>query len=98
MKNCLFKTVIAGVFISMLFNSVSAQTFLFQSLPKDNPQIGLRFLRPFFEEDVGLSTLSGIYDLSLNIPVSSTINLVGSLPFITVAFEGEDSESGIGDI
>ena len=98
MKNYLSKIVIAGILVSLLSNFVSAQTFLFQSLPKDNTQFGLRYLRPNFEADIDMSTFSGIYDLYVNIPASSSINLVGSIPFTAMAIEGEESESGIGDI
>ena len=98
MKNRFFKIVIAGIFISLLISSVSAQNFQFQSLPKDKPQFGLRFLRPNLEGDDDLSTLSGTYDLSFNIPLNSKINVVGSLPFTTLNTKDDESENGIGDI
>jgi hypothetical protein len=98
MKVHLFKTVIAGLFIGLLFTSISAQNLLFQTMPKEKPQLGLRFMRPNFEGDDDLSILSGTYDLYFNIPVSPKLNLVGSLPFATFSFKGEDSESGIGNI
>lgn len=98
MKDYGIKAAVAGILVGLLCHSVSAQTFLLQSLPEDNPQFGLRYLRPNFEWDVDFSTFSGIYDLSFSVPVSSNLNLVGSLPFTTVDSEGEKSESGIGNI
>ncbi len=98
MKNYFIKTVMAGIFIGLLFSSISAQNFLLQTMPKNVSQLGLRFMRPNFEEDAELSLLSRTYDLYVNIPVSSKINLVGSLPFTTFAAKDEDSESGIGNI
>ncbi len=101
MKVHLFKTVIAGLLISLLLTSVSAQNLLFQTMPKDNSQIGLRFLRPNLEADyfdIDMSALSGAYDLYFNIPVRKKINLVGSLPFTTFSAKGENSESMIGNI
>jgi hypothetical protein len=55
-------------------------------------------MRPNFDWDVDLSLLSGTYDLYLNIPASSRINLVGSLPFTTFSAKDGESESGIGNI
>jgi len=98
MKNHFFKTVIAIIFIGLLFNSLSAQNLLFQTMPKDKPQFGLRFMRPNFDGDDDLSLLSGTYDLYFNIPVSPKLNLVGSLPYTIFSAKGEDSEGGIGSI
>lgn len=98
MKIRLSKIALIGMFICLLFNTASAQTFILQSLPEDKPKLGFRFLRPDFDWDVDMSLLSGIYELSFNVPVSSSINLIGSLPFTYVSVEDEDSESGIGNI
>ncbi|MDZ7288982.1 MAG: transporter [candidate division KSB1 bacterium] len=87
-----------GLFMALSIQTLSAQTFLLQALPEAKATFGLRFMRPNFDGDSELSTLSGTYDLFVNVPVSSKLNLVGALPFTTVAFGGEDSESGIGDI
>jgi hypothetical protein len=98
MKNYLFKTVITSLFISLLFTSIPAQNFLFQNMPKNRSELGLRFMRPNFNRDGDLSLLSGTYDFYVNIPVSPKINLVGSLPYTTFSAKGEDTESGIGNI
>jgi len=98
MKNYGIKAAVAGILVGLLCHSVSAQTFLLQSLPENNPQFSLRYLRPNFEADVDFSTFSGIYDLSFDLPVSSNLNLIGSLPFTAMDFEGPESESGIGNI
>ncbi len=98
MKNSIFKTFITGIFFSVLINGVAAQTFLFQGLPKEKTQFGLRFMRPTFKYGSDLSTLSGIYDFSLNIPINETLNFVGSIPYLTFAFEDNNTESGVGNI
>ncbi len=67
-------------------------------MPKDKPQLGLRFMRPNLDGDDDLSILSGAYDLYFNIPVSPKINLVRSLPYTIFSAKGEDSEGGIGSI
>jgi hypothetical protein len=97
MKNSFFKTLVAGILFSVLVNCVRAQTFLFQGLPQQKSQIGLRFMRPDFKYGSDLSTLSGIYDFSVNIPLSQNLNLVGSIPYMTFKFENF-SESGVGNI
>ena len=97
MKNQIFQTVIAVIFICLLSNSISAQTFLFQGQPKDKAQFGLRYMRPNFEGDDEMTTLSGIYDFFINIPVSSTLNIVSSLPYSTYA-DDDISESDIGNL
>lgn len=98
MRISFIKTVIAVVFIGLFSNSISAQNLLFQTMPKNKSQFGLRFMRPNFDGVDDLSILSGAYDLYINIPVSPKLNLVGSLPFTTFSAKGEDNESGIGSI
>jgi len=98
MKNQIFQTVIAVIFICLLFNSISAQTFLFQSQPKEKAQFGLRYMRPNFEGDDDMTTLSGIYDFYFNIPVKSTLNLVASLPYSTYSNDDDVSDNDIGNL
>lgn len=98
MKNQVGKFTFLFVLMCFLVSTVISQTFLFQTLPEEKTQVGLRYLRPNFDGDFDMTLLSGIYDLSVNIPVSPTINIVGSVPFSTYAVEGEDSENGIGNI
>jgi hypothetical protein len=97
MKNSILKTFVAGIFFGLLINCVTAQTYLFQGLPQEKPQFGLRFMRPDFKYGSDLSTLSGIYDLSVNIPIDQNVNFVGSFPYMSFKFENY-SESGIGNI
>lgn len=98
MRIYFMKTVVAGLFIGLLVTSISAQNFLFQTMPNNKSQVGLKFMRPNFEGDDDLSLLSGAYDLCFNVPVNPGINLVGSLPFTTFSAKDADSESGIGNI
>lgn len=98
MKNYLFKTVIASVCIGLLVASVSAQNFLFQTMPKNRSELGVRFMRASFNRGNDLSLLSGTYDFYANIPISRGINLVGSLPFSVFSEKDYDSESGLGNI
>jgi hypothetical protein len=92
------KSIMTGIVLYFICNFASAQTFLFQNLPSDQPQFGLRFLRPNFESDIDLSIFSGCYDFTCNFPVNETVNIFGSLPITTVSSKGNDSETGIGNI
>jgi hypothetical protein len=98
MKDCFIKIVLTCIFLILLLNSTQAQNVLLQSIPEDKLQFGLRYLRPNFDWYNDLSAFSGIYDLSVNIPFSSRINLVSSISFTTLATEYGDSENGIGNV
>ncbi|UCH98170.1 MAG: transporter [Candidatus Aminicenantes bacterium] len=98
MKMFRMKSVAAGIFIFLLPFIVSAQWFLLQDSPTDKTKLGFRYLRPDFKGDVSLSFLSGVYDLSVSIPTGSRLNIVGVFPFASMGVEGDESESGIGNI
>jgi hypothetical protein len=87
MNNLSIKKLILYFFTFFLFNMLAAQHFLFHDLPKDTAQIDFQFMHPNLKEDIGISTLSGIYDLSLNIPISKRTNFNISLPYIVMSYE-----------
>lgn len=87
----------AGFLLALSSQSLPAQTFLLQTPPEEKANVGLRFMRPNFKRDSGLSNESGTYDLYVNVPVSAKLNLVGSLPFTNIVTT-EESESDIGNI
>lgn len=86
------------ILLFLLFSSLSAQTTMFHSIPADKSQFGIQYLRPDFDFDFDMSTLSGIYDFSLNAPVTSNMNLVISVPYISFSFDRIDDENSIGNI
>lgn len=98
MKFHRFAAAITGLLVILSLQMLSAQTFIFQDQAEDRTKLGLRFLRPNPADEDNLSTFSGSYDLYINAPLSSRLNLVGSIPFNSFAAEGEDSESGIGNV
>ncbi len=98
MKFHRFVAVIAGLFIILLIESVSAQNFVMQPRAEEKAKIGLRFMHPNFSRASGLSTFSGAYDLHVNVPISARFNFVGSVPFNAFSIEDFNSESAIGDI
>ncbi len=98
MKKNLFELIFVIILSIIISNQLLAQTFLFQDIPKENTQLGLRFMQPSFEGDSELSTLSGIYDLTFNIPINANWNIAGSLPYITSTFGENDPENGMGNI
>jgi hypothetical protein len=90
----------AGLLLVLSSQSLPAQTFLLQTPPEEKANVGIRFMRPNFAEDSGLSTFSGTYDLYVNVPVGAKLNLVGSLPFSNVDTDRDagESESDIGNL
>ncbi|MBN2709445.1 MAG: hypothetical protein JXR46_10400 [Calditrichaceae bacterium] len=83
------------VIVSVLsVNLVNGQTFMFHSIPKDSTQIEISYLHPFFDSNIDMSIISGVFDLSFNIPLKQKLNLFCSVPFMTFSF---DYESGYGN-
>lgn len=73
---------ITGIITFLLSLSVSAQSFILQDPPASKPTLTLRYFRPHLKNaENSLSFFSGVYDLTLSIPVSSKINIIGALPF-----------------
>ena len=100
MKTCGIKTIIAGICFFLLSVAAFGQSFILQDLPVHNTKFGFRYLRPDFDGADCLSLLSGIYDFSVSIPVSSKLNIEASVPFVTIADTcGWDStENAVGNI
>lgn len=98
MKANRFVVAAAVFFMILSLQSLGAQTFVCQNQAEDRTKFGLRFLRPNFEGEDGLSTFSGTYDFYANAPVSARLNLVASVPFHTFSAEGNEGESGVGNV
>jgi len=87
MNNITFKVFIIGFFSLLLLKTAFAQTFNLQSIPTNKSNFSLRFIHPKMKTITDLSTFSGVYEFSLNIPVSSKLNFVSSIPYITANYE-----------
>lgn len=103
MKNHLFRPVVVCILMVLCCSPLFPQSFLFHSLPKDKPQLELRYMRTTNERFNELSTFSGIYDISLNVPISSKFNLVGSIPIVasystSSYYSGTHGASVVGNI
>jgi len=97
MKNCKPAVWRALILIVILVHSAQAQSFKFQNMPQDQTQYEIRFLKPNFDGDADLSFFTGVYDLTINVPATPTVNVVLSVPYGNYSYEGE-SESGIGNL
>jgi hypothetical protein len=93
------------LFIFLLTDIITAQTLDMQAIPANKVQIGLSYDKGFFGERYDFSTSSGIFSLSLNIPVSSKFNLIGSIPYINTSYKINNyfgpslrNERGMGNI
>jgi len=99
MKRSICRFVPVIILAVILSGSAAAQTFLFKNIPGERPQIGLRYLRPNFKADNEMSTFSGIYDVTLSLPINDRWSIDASLPYTRFSLgEDGDSESFIGNI
>lgn len=74
-------------FLFMILDVLSAQTLDLQTIPSNKKQFGISFNKPFFSTDRNLSTLSGVYQLYANIPLSSKLNIIGNIPYINTSYD-----------
>ena len=65
----------------------------------------MKFNKAFYSNDVDMAVLAGVYNANVNIPVSSGLNIIGSIPFIYTSYERsflgfkfDYSEQGLGNI
>lgn len=73
------------VIISLRANT--AQTINLQTVPSEKTQIGISFDKPSYGGDVKTSTLTGIYQLFIDVPISSKFNLISNFPVINISTE-----------
>ncbi len=94
MKRLMSKSVKMYLLFLIPFNIMFSQTLNLQTIPSEKTQFGIIFDRALYNSDITLSTLSGVYQLYLNIPVSSKFNIFGNIPFINTSYE---VDYGFGD-
>lgn len=89
----------------LITNVLSAQTLNLQTIPGNKMQFGFSFNKPFYSENSNMSTSTGVYQLYFNIPVSSKLNIIGSIPYINTSGDIDYgfgkfnySENGLGNI
>jgi len=87
MVNRIFKIIIIVLLFFCLINGLHAQTFNLQSLPSNKSKFNIRFLKPYFASDFESSTMSGVYELSFNIPISTEMNLISTIPYSSYNLE-----------
>lgn len=105
MKKNIPGTKLFFLIMILVSNMPSAQTIDFQSVPSDKIQFGLSFDKPYYDGDVDVSTFTGVYQFSLNVPISSKFNLIGNIPYVSIKYEVDNfwgdysySKNGIGNI
>ncbi len=86
-------------------NILSAQTLDLQTIPNNKIQFGFNFNKAFYTSHTDMSASSGVYQLYVNIPVSSKLNIIGDIPYLNTSYDinygfGEFSysENGFGNI
>ena len=102
------KTFMVYMILFVSVSMLSAQTLNLQNIPNDKMQFGIIYDKAFYSTDYTdykMSTLSGVYQLNANIPITSKLNIIGNIPYVITNFEinfvgfGQSfSENGIGNI
>ncbi|MFZ0453189.1 MAG: hypothetical protein WAM24_05510 [Ignavibacteriaceae bacterium] len=102
------KTLMVHMILFVSVSMLSAQTLNLQNIPNDKMQFGISYNKAFYStaySDYKMSTLSGVYQLNANIPISSKLNIIGDIPYVITNFElnfvdfsQSFSENGIGNI
>ena len=98
MNQKLFTLFICIFFLTITTNQVHGQAFSLDEYPADQSTIYFEYSYPFLDSKSSLSLLSGTYNLSLQIPVTQSINLVGKLPFTAVGGGYIENTSSIGNV
>ena len=79
-----------NLFLLIMFIAIdvlSAQTLDFQTIPNNKKQFGFSFKKAFYSTNRNTTTLSGVYELSANIPLSSKLNIIGNIPYINTSYD-----------
>ncbi len=101
------KMMVSLLFVIMIFafNILYAQKLEFQLISSDQKQFGFSFNKVFYSDNLNMSTFSGVYQLFLDIPVSSKFNIIGTIPYITTSYHNlgffgsyDYSASGFGNL
>ena len=105
MGNIFLKINIIYFLMFGTLNILSAQTLDLQAIPNDKIQFGFNFNKAFYTSNTDMSTLSGVYQLYVNVPVSSKLNIIADIPYLNTSFDvnfgfGQLSynENGFGNI
>jgi hypothetical protein len=75
-----------------------AQSLLMRDLPSAQTRFALRFAHPHFKAGQRLSAASGVYDVSLDTPLSDGLNLALRLPVMRFTLGEDERESGFGNV
>ena len=88
----------AGLLATLCAGQAVAQSLLMRDLPSGETRFDLGFTHPHFKQDARLSTLSGVYELAFDAPLSARLNLIGRLPIMRFTFGEDQRETGFGNI
>lgn len=97
MKLTKFRLVLVAMIIILVPFFCSAENFLLSKPQSETTTFTLRYLYPSIKYNK-LEALSGVYDLSVSVPISKKLNLVAGIPYITAGISDEVSESGLGNL
>ncbi|MCK9212702.1 MAG: hypothetical protein M0P61_17880 [Ignavibacteriaceae bacterium] len=87
MRYYFFRKIQFFLLVIIPLNVHVAQTLNLQAIPNEKTQIGISFDKPSYGSVVKTSTLSGIYQLFIDVPISSKFNLLSNFPVINISTE-----------
>jgi hypothetical protein len=88
-------------YILFIFSSPAmSQNLYVHPLPQETIRIGVKYLRPYFTQDadVEMKTMSGMYDIFMNMPMFKNFNFYVDVPIINQAYDDQTHGSGIGNV
>ncbi len=101
MGTIILKTSLIWLILLISLEDLSAQTINFQAIPDDKTQFGFSIDRPFYF-NINSFIVSEVYQFFFNIPVSSDLNMIGSVPYVSandyIYNDYTYDESGFGNI
>ena len=87
MGNIFLKINLFYLLMFTTLNVISAQTIDLQTIPNDKIQFGINFNKAFYASHTEMSALSGVYQLYVNIPVSSKLNIICDIPYLNTSYD-----------
>jgi hypothetical protein len=84
----------------MSFSCLTSQNLYVNPLPQETIRFGVKYQRPYFTQDaaVEMKTMSGMYDILMNMPLIHNFNLEFDVPMIVQAYDDRSNGSGLGNV
>ena len=97
------KSDVKKILFYLLFTVSSpamSQNLYVHPLPQETIRIDAKYLRPYFTWNafVKMKTVTGLYDIFVNMPMVKNYNIYADIPIIVQAYDEQTHGSGIGNL